>query len=330
MMKDTLRAVLQPFGPSGGEGPIAQAIAEMVRPHVDAIREDALGNLICTKKGTDGGKRIMFSAHMDTIGYIVVDADKEGFVRVANIGGVNPASASGRHVVLANGLMGVVSGEPLHGADKPSIQKLFIDIGAASREEALQKAPVGTLVSIAYQFTDLGDRVCAPYMDDRAACAVLVELMRALGDTQHEIVAVFSSQEEVGCRGAGVAAFAIEPDIGVAIDVTLAGDTPGADALPVKMGEGPAVKVKDSYSISTPMVRDGLVKAAKAADVPFQYEVLQYGGTDAGAIMTSRGGVPSGTLSIACRYVHSPVEMVSIRDMEQAVALLKAYVEKVV
>ncbi len=261
MMKDTLREVLTPFGPSGGEGPIGKVLGEMVRPHVNDVRTDALGNVICTKKGRDGGKRIMFSAHMDTIGYIVVDADKEGFLRVANIGGVRPATAAGRHVVLANGVTGVISGEPLTGTEPPTIQKLFVDIGAASREEALEKAPVGTLAVVAYQFTDMGDRVCAPYMDDRAACAVLVELMRALGDTPHEVVAVFSTQEEVGCRGAGVAAFAIEPDIGVAIDVTPTGDTPGTDTLPVKMGQGPADKVKDSTSIATPMVRDGLVGA---------------------------------------------------------------------
>ncbi len=328
MMKDTLTAVLQPFGPSGCEGPIADAIADIIRPYVDEIRTDSMGNLIATRRGP--GKRIMFSAHMDTIGYIVLDADKEGFLRVSNVGGIYPTTAAARHIVFANGVTGVIHSDPL-GEDKPSIVKLFIDVGADSRDAALEMVPVGTMGVVAYQLTEMGDHVAAPYMDDRAACAVLAELLMALGEPKHEIVAVFSVQEEVGCRGAVAAAYSVEPDIGVAIDVTPAGDSPKCDPpLAVKLGKGPAVKVKDSNSIATPAVRDGMVAAAKKAGVPFQYEVLPYGGTDAGAIMTSRGGVPSGTLSIPCRYVHSAVETVSVKDMEQCVALLKAYVEEVV
>ncbi len=328
MMKDTLIAMLKPFGPSGSEAPIAAAIQDMLRPYVDEIRVDSMGNVIATKRGP--GKRVMFSAHMDTIGYIVLDADKEGFLRVSNIGGIPAAQAAMRHIAFANGVTGVIAMEPL-GSDTASMAKLYVDIGADSREAALERVPVGTMASIVYQLTEMGDGLCcAPYMDDRAACAVLAELMMALKSTKHEIVAVFSTQEEVGCRGALAAAYSVEPDIGIAIDVTPAGDVPKCDPpLPVKVGKGPAVKVKDGYSISTPMVRDGLVAAAKAAGVPYQYEVLPYGGTDAGAMMTSRGGVPSGTLSIPCRYVHSPVETVSLPDMENSVKLLLAYLDQV-
>ena len=327
-MKDTLIAMLKPFGPAGSEGPIAQAIIEMITPYVDEISTDVMGNVIATKRGP--GKRIMFSAHMDTIGCIALDAYKEGFIRVSNIGGIKVDQAAMRHVVFANGVEGVVCSEPLQ-KDAATMTRLFIDIGADSRESALEKVPIGTMCSIACQITEMGDLISAPYMDDRAACAVLVELVKALQSPRHEIVAVFSAQEEVGCRGAQTAAYAIEPDIGVAIDVTLAGDTPKCEPpMAVKVGKGPAVKIKDSYSISTPMVRDGLVAAAKKADVAYQFEVLPFGGTDAGAIMSSRGGVPSGTLSIPCRYVHSPVETVSVKDMEGCVKVLKAYVEEVV
>lgn len=326
-MKDTLIAMLTPFGPSGSEGPIAQTITEMIWPFVDEIRSDALGNLIAVKHGS--GKRIMFSAHMDTIGYIVLDADKEGFLRISNIGGINASHAAMRHIRFANGIQGVLCTEPL-GKDSPGMTKLFVDIGANSRESALDKVPIGTMCSDACQITEMDGLVSAPYMDDRAACAVLVELLKALETPKHEIFAVFSSQEEVGCRGAKAAAYTIEPDIGIAIDVTLAGDTPKCEPpMAVKVGEGPAVKIKDSYSISTPMVRDGLVAAAKQANIAYQYEVLPFGGTDAGAMMSTRGGIPSGTLSIPCRYVHSPVETVSIQDMADCVKLLKAYVETV-
>ncbi|MDR0928936.1 MAG: M42 family metallopeptidase [Oscillospiraceae bacterium] len=327
MMKDTLLAVLKPFGPSGCEQPIAAAIAEMVRPYVDEIRSDAMGNLICTKKGA--GKRIMLSSHMDQIGYIVMEADKEGFLRVNNVGGIRVVAAPDRHIVFENGVQGVIGMDDLKEGEKPAIGKLYIDVGAETREEALAKVPLGMMGVLAFQVSDMGDRIAAPYLDDRAACAVQVEVLKALEKTDNEVVAVFSVQEEVGCRGAQVAAYAIEPDIGLAIDVTGAGDTPECAPLPMKVGKGPCIKIKDSRSISSPVVRDGLVEAAKVAGVPYQFEILPFGGTDAGAIMTSRGGVPSATVSITCRYVHSPAEMVSIRDMEQAVAMIKAYIEKI-
>lgn len=326
-MKDTLIAMLKPFGPSGSEGPIAGTIAEMIKPYVDEMKTDAMGNLIAVKHGP--GKRIMFSSHMDSIGYIVLDADKEGFLRVSNIGGINVPQAAMRHVVFANGISGILCTEPV-GKDTPSMAKLFVDIGADGREAALATVPIGTMCVVGCQITEMGDFISAPYMDDRAACTVLIELLKVIGTPKHEVVAVFSSQEEVGCRGAHAAAYTVDPDIGIAIDVTLAGDTPKCDpAMPIKVGKGPAVKVKDSYSISTPMVRDGLVEAAKHAGMAFQYEVLPFGGTDAGAMMSTRGGVPSGTLSIPCRYVHSPVETVSIQDMVDCVKLLKTYVEEI-
>lgn len=327
-MKDTLTAMLKPFGPSGSEGPIARKIIEMITPYVDEVRTDVMGNVIAAKRGP--GKRIMFSAHMDTIGYIALDADKEGYIRVSNIGGIPVAQAAMRHVVFANGVEGVLCSEPLQ-KDAPSMTKLFIDIGACNREDAIEKVPVGTMCSVVYQLTEMGDLLSAPFMDDRAACAVLVELIKALQSPKHEVVAVFSAQEEVGCRGAKTAAYAIEPDIGIAIDVTLAGDTPKCDPpMAVKLGKGPAVKVKDGYSISTPMVRDGLVAAAEKAGLAYQYEVLPSGGTDAGAMMSTRGGIPSGTLSIPCRYIHSPVETVSVQDMIDCVKLLKVYIEEIV
>jgi len=328
-MKDTLIAVLEPFGTAGNEMPIADVITGLIRPYVDDIRVDAIGNVIATKRGN--GKRIMLSSHMDTIGYIVLDADKDGFLRVSNIGGIKPDTAGMRHIAFANGVHGVLCIEPTDKS-KAEIAKLYVDIGADSQEAALARVPVGTMGSLRLQVTEMGDDlVAAPYMDDRAACAVQIELLKALSNVKHEIVAVFSAQEEVGCRGAAVAAYAVEPDIGVAIDVTLAGDVPKCDPpVAMKVGKGPCVKVKDSNSIATPMVRDGLVAAAKKAGVPYQFEVLPFGGTDAGPIMTSRGGVPAGTLSIACRYVHSAVETVSLNDMVNAVKLLKVYLEEIV
>jgi len=324
MMKDTLLSMLQPFGPSGSEAGIAEVIRSLISDCADEISTDAMGNLYALRRGQEGGKRILFTAHMDSIGYIVCDATKEGFLRVGTVGGINPAQAAGRHLIFANGVQGVISAEP---AEKIDVTRLFVDIGTFSREEALEKVPVGTMAAICFQLTEMGDLVAAPYMDDRCACAVLAELLKVLKETKNEVICCFTVQEEVGLRGATTAAYRTQPDYGVAVDVTRTGDTPGATPMAVSVGKGPAVKVKDSSSISTPVVRDGLVNAAKIAGVPFQYEVLLAGGTDAGAIQISRGGVPAGTLSIPCRYIHSPVETVSISDLENAVTLLKSFAE---
>ena len=329
MMKETLKTVLAVPGVSGSEHEIVKTLAELVRPFVDEMRTDALGNLICVKHGEEGGKRILLSAHMDQIGYVVIDADKEGFLWVHNVGGVPVKDAAGRAVTFQNGVQGVVYAQPTKEKEERKISDLYIDIGASTKEEALEKVALGDTASVTFHWADMGDRVAAPTMDDRAACAVLVELLQALQAPHHTVIAVFSSQEEVGLRGARAAAFSEEPDIGIAVDVTSTGDTPEAPRMAVKLGAGPTVKIMDRASITTPSVREGLIAAAKAANVPFQREVLTFGGTDAGAIQASRGGIPAGTVSIPTRYIHSPVEMVSIRDMEQTVALLAKYLSTI-
>ena len=177
---------------------------------------------------------------MDTIGLMVYAADEKGFLRVTPLGGVNAAQMAARKVVFENGAEGVVYSEPLPDG-KYTMGRLFIDVGAETEEEALKIAPVGSVCSLPLQAAFLGERVSAPYMDNRSACAVLVELVQSLGKTKHDVFAVFSTQEEVGCRGAKAAAFALEPDVGIAIDVTVAGGTPKADPpMPVYVGKGPA------------------------------------------------------------------------------------------
>ena len=170
-------------------------------------------------------------------------------------------------------------------------------------------------------------RLASPAMDDRCACALLIELLSNLPETRPDIVAVFTAQEEVGVRGAAVSAYSVQPDEGIALDVTIASDIPEMKLNAVKLGEGPAVKIKDTRSISNPGVVKRMIAAAKAAGVPCQREVLPWGGTDAGAMQMSRGGVPVGTLSIPCRYVHSACEMIDLNDMDNALKLLVEYVK---
>ncbi len=189
---------------------------------------------------------------------------------------------------------------------------------------------IGDVAVYAPEFIALGKhRVAAPAMDDRCACALLVEMLLYAEDQKNTIIGVFSTQEEVGLRGATVAAFNLEPDIGLALDVTAWGDTPETKYPAVKLGQGPAVKIMDRSMIASPKVRDALFEAAEAAGVSVQREVLAFGGTDGGAIQQSRGGVPTGTLSIPCRYVHSAVETIDMRDMEGALKVLLQFIDRV-
>ena len=324
-MFELLKKVLSPVGPSGLEAPVAEVIREEIKDYVDTIEVDALGNLIATKLGKgENPKKVMLSAHMDHIGYIVTGAEKEGFLRVTNVGGIGVINSYNRHVVFPNGVHGVVVAEPVTG--QPALKNLFVVIGAADKEEAMKMVSLGDVCVYANDCFRLGEhKVSAPAMDDRCACALLVKLLQTVGETKDTIIAVFSVQEEVGCRGAKVASFAKEPDIGIALDVTGWGDTPGTSIPEIKLGEGIGVKVMDRASISNPALREELIACAEKAGVKAQREVLPYGGTDAGAMQQSRGGIPVCTLSVPCRYVHSACEVIDMRDMEAGLKLLQAY-----
>lgn len=321
-MKDTLKNVLFAFGPSGREDIVRAAIEEMIRPYVDEIRTDALGNLIATKKGA--GKRVMMAAHMDQIGFVITDIDEKGFLRVFQVGGIRRLSSLNRHVVFENGVHGVLSNEvQAHDPNDATLTKMFIDIGATSREDAMTKVKRGDMAVYVPEMFECGEYVSAPAMDNRAGCALLIEAIKRTQDSPHELVSVFTTQEEVGLRGAIAAAYGIAPDIGIALDVTPTGDTPKGNLnCAVELNKGIAVKVLDSSLICTPWLVEKMERAAESANITYQREVLTAGGTDAGAIQRTRGGVPSGVLSIPCRYVHSATEMISMKDMAAGVDLL--------
>ncbi len=325
MIKDTLLKLLAVPAPTGFEGACADLIEKEIAPYVDEICRDVMGNLICVKRGK--GKKIMLSAHMDEIGFIVTGIEDEGFLRVMPLGGIHFDLMQACHVVLKSGAQGVVFAEGGYAPGTAvTAARLFIDIGASSKEEAAKKAAIGDWAAVRPQVSDLGNRLASPYMDDRAGCAVLLEAMKQLKDSDNEIYAVFSTQEEVGLRGARTAAFSIMPDMGIALDVTIADDYPMQKkrVTTSRLGGGAAIKVMDRGSISHPAVKDAMEQAAIKAGVPYQFEVLTGGATDAGAIHLTGGGVPSGTLSIPCRYVHAPCETVDIGDLEACVKLLTA------
>jgi endoglucanase len=324
---NVLEMLVETPGPSGSEHLIRSKIEEAIRDHVDEVYTDALGNLIA-KKGSksEGGKRVMISSHVDEIGLMVTHIDDNGFARFISIGGVSPFTCIGGRVLFMNGTQGVIGMERLDKDEHPSLEKLFIDTGATSKEDS--KVSVGDVCGFERPFMKLGKRLVAKSMDDRAAVAVAVEALKAVKKTLNEIYFVFSVQEEVGLRGAITAAYGVDPEVGIAVDVTRTGDTPKGVKMEVALGKGPAIKVRDSSFIADPRVVNWMVNEAKAQSLPYQMEVLEAGGTDGAAIQRTRAGVPAGCLSIPCRYIHSPSEMVDVDDLQQCVSLLTGLLSK--
>lgn len=320
---ELLKKLTKEFGPSGNEGNIRDLIKSEIEGCVDSFQEDALGNLIARKKGN--GKKIMISAHMDQIGFIVTDIDKDGFLRFGNIGGISPTVSLSQRVIFQNGTIGAINSEPVEDSSKLELNKMYIDIGAKNKEDAEKYVSVGDMCIYCSEFSDNENVVFTPYLDDRVGCFIAIEALKTIKENVNDLYFVFSVQEEVGLRGAKTAAYSIEPDLGIAVDVTTHGDTPKAKLFAVGLHKGAAIKVKDNSVISHPLVRESLKKIAKEKNIPYQLEVLEFGGTDAGAIHTSKIGVPSGAISIPTRYVHSTIEMASKEDIKNCILLLKEF-----
>ena len=326
-MKDLISKLTGTFGPSGAEEQIRDVIRAEIEPLADEVRVDPLGSLIVHKQGSGTGKRILLDAHMDEIGVMVSYVDEKGFARMTRIGGVFPLYCVGGRVAFADGTVGVIGleGKRRDPNKLPSLDELYLDVGATSRDDC--PVSVGDQAMFVRPFVVQGTHLISKAMDDRIGCAVLIETLRRLKSTPNDLYFVFAVQEEVGLRGSRPSAYGIDPDMAIAVDVTTTGDTPESRPMAVELGQGPAIKVKDSGMIAHPAVRDLMVQQAKKAGIPYQLEILERGTTDAAAMQLVRAGVPAGCLSIPCRYVHSPSEVVDERDVENSVRLLLEIVQ---
>ncbi len=320
-MKQLIQKLAETFSPSGYEDAIREVILSEIQPLADEIRLDTLGNVIA-RKGK-GGKRVMVAAHMDEIGLIATHIDENGFVRFTTVGIPFARYLLGGRVRFVNGVQGVIGSERLDKYNEiPPADKLFIDVGVTDIKDCPIK--VGDVAAFERTFVEMGKRLVGKSMDDRAGVAVAIETLRRLKPGPDEVYFVFTVQEEVGVRGATVSAYGVDPEIGIAIDVTPAGDTPNPIRRDIALGKGPAIKVKDHLMLSDPKVVEWMERTAQQAGIPTQREVLTGGSTDARAIQISRAGVPAGGLVLPCRYVHSPSEMIDYDDVENAVKLLTA------
>ena len=334
-----LRDLTQTAGIASREERIRDVVAAHMRPLVDEMRVDALGNLIGTRKGK-GGPRVAVAAHVDEIGFLVRYVDDTGFVRVQPVGGFDPRVlvAQRVHIRCRNGasLLGVIhpGTKPIHllqpGESKElKIEDLFIDLGMDA-DAVKEQVRIGDMVTMRRDLEMIGDVVVSKSLDDRLGVYVMLEAIKAAGETDAEIIAVATVQEEVGLRGATTAAFEIKPDIAIALDVTIAADTPGipSDAAVTTLREGAAIKVFDSSQLPNPNLVDHLRAIAEANAIPHQMEVLPKGGTDAGAFQRTHNGVITGTVSIPCRYVHTVNEMVAVSDIQACVDLLSQFLRE--
>jgi tetrahedral aminopeptidase len=339
---DLLKRLSETPGVPGQEDKVRALVVEELRSLVDDVKVDGLGNVIATKRGSGQG-RVMIAAHMDEIGFMVTYVDDDGFIRLNPVGGFDPRVLPAQRVLVhgfaGESLRGVLStaSKPIHllrpeEIKPPRIDEFYVDVGLPGLR-VKELVEIGDMVTLDRTAERFGDRIVGKAMDDRAGLFVMIEAVRKLkesGKHEADVVAVATTQEEVGLRGAGTSAFHVEPTVGIALDVTLAVDTPGS-AKPeqvTQLGSGAAIGLANSSVISHPKLVKHFRKIANERGIPHQLEILPRGGTDAAAIQRSRGGVPAITLSVPTRYVHTVNEMVDVRDVQAAIDLLAAYLEE--
>lgn len=328
-MYRTLKELIAVPSISGRESRICNALRSMVEPLVDSVEVDALGNLIAHKVGTGKNKKkIVLCAHMDEIGFMVNFIEENGYIRISNIGGISFVASAFSPVVFENGVKGVLVPEQrLEKLSDYNANHFYIDIGAKDRKDAEKRVKIGDFAVVAPSMTRLAHkRVAGRPFDDRIGCAILVKIVEALDTCEHDVDLVFSVQEEVGCRGAKTAGYALAPDYALVFDVTGTGDAIGATPMAVKVGGGAAIKIKDASVICHTEVVETLTQLAKDNKIAHQHEILMYGGTDTSSIQVAGDGVKVGALSIPSRYIHSGVEVVDLGDAEACMKLALAFI----
>jgi len=336
-----LRKLSNAYGPPGYEDEVRDLLRAELEDCADETKVDKLGNVIFWHRGKKGKPLIMLAAHTDEVGFLVRHIEDQGYLRI-HAWGVVPNLLPGQRLLFRGkkgDLKGVVGTKPPHIMSEEERKKpvvlddLFVDIGTCTREEAERRgAYVGMTGVFDVEFTDLGDGyVRGKALDDRAGCFVMAEVFKSLKGSPLNVVAVGTVQEEVGLRGSKTAAYQVDPDYGLAIEGTFAVDMPGMapHMVPAALRKGPVVTIADASVIAHPTVFKTIVEAAEAEKIPYQFKKIPSGGTDAGSIHLTKGGIPSGTIAVPCRYIHGPAAITSTEDIENTIRLVKAFVDRI-
>ena len=331
-----LRKLSEAFGVSGHEEPVRSLILQEIRDRVDECRVDAMGNLIARRKGPGSSAlRVLAAAHMDEVGLMVTQIEDTGLLRFAKVGGIDDRVLPARAVLVGDGRVpGVIGSKPVHLTEKGERDKvidfkqLAIDIGASSKGEAERLVRRGDCAVFATDFLELASTgswraVRGKALDDRVGCALLIELLKE--KLPFELIAAFTVQEEVGLRGARVAAYAEDPDAAVVLECTAANEVPSRKDLSpsTRLGAGPAVTVMDNSFIADPRLVEHFLSTAARTGIPVQVKQPTIGGTDAGAIQRVRRGVPAITIAVPARYIPSPAAIMNGADFDHAMALAR-------
>ncbi len=332
-----LKRLTEACGAPGQEGEVRDLIRAEIEQYVDEIRTDALGNLIAVKNPTAQGPKVMLAAHMDEVALMILGIEKNGFLRFRPIGGIDPRVLVAKTVLIGpNKIPGVIGSKPIH-LQKPEerqrpigIDELLIDIGAKDQAEAEKLVNLGDCAYFATQFEEFGqDKIKAKALDDRVGCALLIETLK--GNYSFPLYGVFTVQEEVGLRGARVAAYQVQPDIALVLEGTTASDVPGIEPHQhaTSVGKGPALTVMDRSVIPHPPLVGQLMELAEKHGIPYQIRRTNTGGTDAGQIQLTAGGAKTAVISVPCRYIHSAASVMSKKDFDAALKLIKCYLQSV-
>jgi len=339
---ELLRQLVEMSGPPGREERVRKLVIEELTPHVDSITHDSMGNVIGFRAGRGpepkGGRKTIFvAAHMDEIGFYVSYIDEKGFIRLQPAGGFDPRTMMAQRVTIMGrrDVPGVIGSKPIHilTADERKkvleIKDYFVDVGLP-KEEVDKLIEVGDPVTMHRKMEELGDCLTCKTFDDRVGVYCMLEAIKKIKNNAHDLYIVGTTQEEVGLRGAWASASGIRPDVGIAIDVTLAIDVPGTPGPEEvsRFGDGAAISIMNGASITNRKLLNRFVKLAKDNKINYQMDVMPKGGTDAGAIQKAPGGCAVTTISIPCRYIHSTVETVHKQDIQDVIDLLAAYLEE--
>jgi endoglucanase len=341
---ELLREMTEAPGVSGYESEVRSIIRKHMEP-IATIESDRLGSIICKKKGASEMPKIMLAGHMDEIGFMVKFITDEGFLRFSPLGGWWDQVILSQRVVIKTSkgdVLGVIGSKPPHiltDEERGKVVKrkdMFIDVGAANAEEAKERfgiRPGDPIIPVSpFEVLQNGRTYLAKAWDDRVGCALFIDTIKRLTKEEHPntVYGVGTVQEEVGLRGARTSAWTVQPDVGIALEVGIAGDVPGIkkEESQEAMGKGPSILVYDSSMIPNLKLRDLMIDTAKEQDIPFQLSVMERGGTDAGAIHITMQGVPSIVIGVPCRYIHSHVGIIHRDDYDNAVKLLVAVIKK--
>lgn len=327
-----LKILTETDGVSGNEEKVRELIKKEVAPYCDEITVDSMGNMICRKYGDKGKPTVLLSAHMDEVGFIISKITDDGYLKFESVGGIDPKILLSQKVRL-NGINGIISLKAVHLSTKEEREKafkesdLFIDIGAKDKAEAEKYVTVGDYCAFCSEYIEFGNMIKAKALDDRAGCAILTEMLKK--ETKLNLICTFVTQEEVGLRGAKVAAYGIKPDFAIVAEGTTCNDLTGVsdERRVTKSGGGAAISVMDYSSTANPKLLKILTEIADKNNIPWQYKASVRGGNDAGSVSISGGGIKTASISVPCRYIHSPVSVMNKNDFYACRDLIGKFLE---